>query len=180
MGGEVSEDGRYLVISLSRGADRRNRLYYAVLGDPLKPDPYAPVKALVEEDDAEQTFLGNMGTTFYVSTDFNAPKRRIASFDIRHPGRSGWKTVVPEAADVIETPLLAGQHVVLHYLVDVQSHIRTFTLAGKPEGEIPLPGRSPSRTNPPGVARDGPQHRERTNGMEEGMSPLKRVVPTRN
>jgi len=140
MGGEVTEDGRYLVISMSRGADRRNRLYTVTLGDPLKPNLSAPVKPLVEEDDAEHSFLGNVGTTFYVCTDLNAPKRRVVSFDLRRPDRKGWRTVVPEAADTIEAPLLAGQRVALHYLVDVRSRIRIFTLAGKTEGEIPLPG----------------------------------------
>ena len=140
MGGEVTEDGRYLVISMSRGADRRNRLYVASLGDPMKPNLAAPVKPLVEEDDAAHHFLGNTGTTFYLATDLNAPKRRIVSFDLTRPDRKGWRTVVPEAADAIETPLLAGQHVVLHYLVDVQGRIRVFTLVGKPEGEIALPG----------------------------------------
>ncbi len=140
MNGSVTEDGRYLVISLTRGADRRNRLYVVTLGDPLKPNVAAPVKPLVEEDDAEHSFLGNTGTTFYLCTDLNAPKRRIVSFDVSRPDRKGWRTVVPEAADPIEEPLLAGQRVVLLYLVDVQSHVRVFTLAGKPEGEVRLPG----------------------------------------
>jgi prolyl oligopeptidase len=140
LGAQVTEDGRYLVIGMSRGADRRNRLYFAALGDPQKPNPGAPVKPLLEEDDAEQAFLGNNGTTFYLSTDSNAPKRRIVSFDLRHPERKAWKTVIPEGSDTIATAVLAGEHVALHYLVDVQSHIRVFTLSGKPEGEIPLPG----------------------------------------
>ena len=140
MSSVVTEDGRYLVISLARGADRRNRLYTVALGNPRKPDLSAPVKPVAEEDDAEHLFLGNVGTTFYLCTDLNAPKRRIVSFDLRRPERKRWRTVVPEAADAIETPILAGQRLALHYLVDVQSRIRIFTLAGKPEGEIQLPG----------------------------------------
>ena len=140
LGAGVSEDGKYLVISMTRGADRRNRLYYAALGDPMKPSVSAPVKPLVEQDDAEHSPLGNVGTTFYISTDLGAPKRRIVSFDLRNPARSKWKTVVPEAPDNIETAILAGERVAIQYLVDVQSHIRVFTLAGKPEGEIRLPG----------------------------------------
>jgi prolyl oligopeptidase len=62
------------------------------------------------------------------------------SLDIHHPDRKSWKTVVPEGSDSIETAILAGQHVAIDYLVDVQSHVRAFTFAGKAEGEIPLPG----------------------------------------
>jgi prolyl oligopeptidase len=140
VGGGVSEDGRYLALYAARGADRRSRLYAVDLGDPQKPNLAAPVKPIAEQDDAEQTFLGNVGTTFYIVTDLDAPKRRIVSFDSRHPDRKSWKTVVPESADTMEAPILAGQHVAIQYLVDAQSRIRVFTLAGKPEGEIKLPG----------------------------------------
>jgi len=140
VGGGVSEDGRFLVVYLSRGADRRNRLYAMDLGDPHKPNLAAAVKPVAEQDDAEQGFVGNVGSTFYVVTDLDAPKRRIVSFDVRHPDRKSWKTVVPESSDSMETPTLAGQRVALQYLVDAQSRIRVFTLAGKPEGEIRLPG----------------------------------------
>src|SRR5690606_7869893 len=36
--GTVSEDGRYLFLYLSRGADARNRLYLMELGDPRAPN----------------------------------------------------------------------------------------------------------------------------------------------
>ena len=41
--GEVTEDGRYLAISMQKGADNNNRLYYADLHDPMKPSIGAPV-----------------------------------------------------------------------------------------------------------------------------------------
>jgi prolyl oligopeptidase len=140
VGGVVSEDGRYLVIYLARGADRKNRLYLMDLGDPRKPNLAAAVKPLVEQDDAEHNFLGNVGPTFYIVTDLDAPKRRVVSFDVRRPERKSWKTVVPASSDPMENSVLAGQRVAVHYLVDAQSRIRVFTLAGKAEGEIRLPG----------------------------------------
>ena len=36
-GGAVTEDGRYLAIGIAKGSDNNNRLYYADLGDPLRP-----------------------------------------------------------------------------------------------------------------------------------------------
>ena len=49
----MTEDGRYLLVFMSKGSDNNNRLYYADLGDPLQPKIDAPVKPLVEDDDAE-------------------------------------------------------------------------------------------------------------------------------
>ncbi len=140
VGGGVSEDGRYLLIYFARGADRRNRLYVAGLGDPKKPNLAAPVRPLVEADDAEYAPLGNVGSVVYLSTDLDAPKRRIVSLDLRNPDRKRWKTVVPQASDAIENPLMAGDRLVLHYLVDVQSRVRFFSLDGKPQGDLALPG----------------------------------------
>ena len=51
--GTVTEDGRYLLIFMYKGSDNNNRLYYADLGDPKTPRIGAPVKPLIEADDAE-------------------------------------------------------------------------------------------------------------------------------
>src|SRR5213594_3108442 len=51
--GSVTEDGRYLLIFFSKGAENTNRLYYADLRDPQRPNITSPVKALIEQDDAE-------------------------------------------------------------------------------------------------------------------------------
>ena len=83
VGAAVSDDGRYLTISLFNGTDRKNRLLYADLGDPMHPDIGAPIVALVDEDIAELTVLGNNGPVFYVRTDLDAPNRRIVAIDVR-------------------------------------------------------------------------------------------------
>jgi prolyl oligopeptidase len=71
--GTVTEDGRYLVIFMAKGSDNNNRLYYADLGDPRKPNPGAPVRPLVEDDDAEFGVFANRGSVLYLRTDRNAP-----------------------------------------------------------------------------------------------------------
>ena len=42
--GFVTEDGRYLLVTINKGADNNNRLYYTDLGDPMHPSIGAPVK----------------------------------------------------------------------------------------------------------------------------------------
>jgi prolyl oligopeptidase len=138
--GSVTEDGRYLLITMFRGAQNQNRLYYADLVAPLTPNIDAPVKPIVEVDDAEYAPIGNRGPIVFLRTDLDAPNRRVIAYDLRHPDRDPWPTIVPETRDAIEDVRLVGGRIVAHYLVDVQSRLRLFGLDGTPQGEIALPG----------------------------------------
>ena len=138
--GTVSEDGRYLFVVMSEGAENRNRLYYADLEHPQAPKIDAPVKPIVETDDAEYAPIGNNGGIVYIRTDKNAPNRAIVAIDLAHLAPSAWQTVVPERKDAIESVELIGGRIVAQYLVDVQSRLTLFDMKGTPQGEIALPG----------------------------------------
>ena len=138
--GSVTEDGRYLLITMFQGAENQNRLYYADLGTPLAPQIAATVKPIVELDDAEYAPIGNSGSIVFLRTDLDAPNRRVIAFDLQHPDRDPWPTIVPEAKEAIEDVRIIGGRIVVHYLVDVQSRLRLFGLDGKPQGEVTLPG----------------------------------------
>src|SRR5204863_3551251 len=58
--GEVSEDGRFLIINVSQGTDPKNRIFYK---DLQKAD--APVVELLNKQDAHYDFLGCDGNTFW-------------------------------------------------------------------------------------------------------------------
>jgi prolyl oligopeptidase len=138
--GSVTEDGRYLLIVMSGGADNRNRLYYADLGDPRAPKVSAPVKPVVEADDAEYAPFGNRGSTVFIRSDKNAPNRAVVAIDLAHPEQSAWKTIVPEHKEAIESIALIGGRIVAQYLVDVQSRLSMFDENGTTQGEVALPG----------------------------------------
>jgi prolyl oligopeptidase len=140
IGGEVTEDGRYLLVTMSQGSDNKNRLYVADLEKPQQPNIGAPVKPVVEADDAEYAPIGNVGSVVYLRSDLDAPNRRIVAIDLRSSERAAWKTIVPERKQSIETALMAGDRIVAEYLVDVQSRLMLFGLDGADAGEIKLPG----------------------------------------
>ena len=141
VGADVSDDGRYLVIRLFNGTDPKNRLFFADLGDPLDPDIGAPIVAIVDEDIAELTVLGNVGPVFYVRTDLDAPNRRIVAIELRQRiGRAEWTSVVPERRNALESATMAGARLFCHYLVDVASEVRIVSLAGVDQGALELPG----------------------------------------
>jgi prolyl oligopeptidase len=139
IGGGVTEDGRYLLVFISKGSDNNNRLYHADLGDPKQPNVAAAIKPVVECDDAEYAPIGNRGSVVYVRTDRGAPNRKVVAIDLQKPAPSDWKTIVPERKEAIEDVKLIGGRVVVQYLVDVQSRLALFGLDGRPQGEIALP-----------------------------------------
>ncbi len=140
LGGSVTEDGRYLLITLAEGAGNNNRLHYADLVDPLAPRIDAPVRALVESDDAEYAPIGNVGAQLYLRTDRDAPNRKVVAIDTRAPDPASWRIVVPEQPQALENVALIGGRVAAQYLVDVSSRLRLFGLDGTPQEEIALPG----------------------------------------
>ncbi|HEX6048727.1 MAG TPA: prolyl oligopeptidase family serine peptidase, partial [Gemmatimonadaceae bacterium] len=138
--GSVTEDGRYLLVSISRGADNTNRLYAAGLGDPLHPNVAAPVRPVVELDGAEYSPVGSDGSTVFVRSDADAPNRKILAIELRDPRPVAWRTIVPEGQQAIEGASVIGGRLVLQYLDDVKSRVRFFSLRGEAEGELALPG----------------------------------------
>ena len=138
--GVVTEDGRYLFVFTSRGADNSNRLYVADLRDPKKPNIGATVRPLIEQEGAEFAAFGNEGPVFYLRTDLDAPNRRVIAVDLRDPKPSSWKTVIPEGKHAIESVSLLGGRLFVEYLEDVKSRLAMFDLAGKPLGDVTLPG----------------------------------------
>jgi prolyl oligopeptidase len=139
IGGSVTEDGRYLLVTTARGSDNNNRLYAADLGDPRHPNIRSSVRPIVERDDAEFAPIGNRGSVVLVRSDLNAPNRKIVAIDLAHPEPAAWKIVVPEAAQAIEQAAFIGGRIVCGYLVDVESRLSLFDANGRPEGTIELP-----------------------------------------
>jgi len=136
--GSVSEDGRYLFISVNRGTEAQNRLYVAELGDPKNPKVDAPIRPLFDKGDASYRAIGNVGSTIYLLTDRDAPRSRVVAFDIGAP--DAWRTVVPEQMNAIEQIALYKGGVAVNYLEDVKAHVRLYGLDGKFIDDLPLPG----------------------------------------
>jgi prolyl oligopeptidase len=140
IGGGVSDDGRYFFTFVSRGTEDQNRLYVKDLGDPARPNVSAPLRALFEKGDASYRPIGNVGRTLYITTDLGAPRSRIVAFDIDQPDPSAWRVVVPEGPNPIADVAMYRGGIAVAYLEDVKGKVRLFSLDGRPQGEIQLPG----------------------------------------
>lgn len=131
--GGVTEDGNYLIISVWRGTDPKNLLFYKDLRD-----PNLPVVELIREFEANYSFVGNDGSRFWLLTDLNAPRRRLVAIDLDNPGQV--QEVIPEAEETLQGVSLINNQFVAFYLKDAHTQIKTFALDGTYLGEIPLPG----------------------------------------
>ncbi len=138
-GGTVSSDGRYLVISVLQPGKPGNSIYYLDLGDALRPGFDAAVVKLVDQFADHYEFLGNEGGRFFFQTDAGAPRNRVVAMNVEAPAGAA-VTVVAEAPDVMEDARISAGKLVVTYLHDAVNRIALFDLAGKPAGEIPLPG----------------------------------------
>src|SRR5215471_13231024 len=133
--GNVTDDGHYLIITVWQGTSPKNRLYYK---DLTKPD--SEVVRLLDDFDAEYSFVDNDGPVFWFKTDRDAPRGRVIAIDTRHPERANWKTIVPQGKDKLEHANVINESFVLGYLEDAQTEVRIHDLSGKLLHTVDLPG----------------------------------------
>jgi prolyl oligopeptidase len=133
--GEVSEDGRYLLISVWVGTDPRNRFFYKDL-----TNKDAKVVELIPNLEAAYNFIGNDGAVFYFRTDLNAPRGRVIAIDTAKPERNHWRELIPQAPEALESITLIGDQFFASYLKDARTQIKLFDLQGKLLRELALPG----------------------------------------
>jgi len=131
---QVSEDGRWLIVTSSQGTDARHEISLIDL-----TRPGAQPRRLVTGFEHEWDYLGNRGTIFYWRTNNGAPRRRIVSTDVARPALQ-IRQVVPEAPATLTGASIVGRQLIGQYLVDARSEVRTFSLAGASTGRIALQG----------------------------------------
>ena len=132
---EVTEDGRYLIITIWKGTDDKYRIVYKDLAE-----TYAAPVELITNFDNEYSFIGNDGPLFFFKTDLDAPKRRIIAIDTRHPDRAAWKEIVPEAENVLTGVSLVGNQFITDYLKDARSEVKLYAMDGRFLADLELPG----------------------------------------
>ncbi|MCD2322643.1 prolyl oligopeptidase family serine peptidase [Sphingomonas sp. IC-56] len=130
----ITDDGRYLVISTTEGTDNRNMVHILDL-----KDAGAKPRTIIGKLENDWSVIGNTGTRFFFSTNAGAPRDRIVSIDLNDAGLTP-KEIVPEQKETLAGASIVGDRLVLDYMVDAKSEIRRYTLDGKADGKVALPG----------------------------------------
>ncbi len=132
---DVTEDGRYLILTVHVGTDDKYRVFYKDL-----LEPYGMPIELIDNFDHEYSFIGNDGQVFYFKTDFEAPRKRVVAIDTRKPQRDNWKEVIPQQAEPMTRVGIVGNVFCVMSLKDARTQVALFTMEGKPFRTVAFPG----------------------------------------
>ena len=138
-GGRVTEDGRYLIVSVRMGTDDKNLVYFRDLKARGKRAAFRP---LFTKWDADWSFVDNDGSLFWFFTNKDAPRGRLVAVETgrRARGKVTPVELIAQAPETLRSVRVVGDRLFANYLKDAYTMIRIFDLKGKPMGDVELPG----------------------------------------
>ena len=134
----TTEDERFAILSISeRGKGKKgNALFYKDLSQ-----NETKFSALIPEiGNDSYGVIDNVGDKFLIRTDRNAPNGRVVLVDPKNPDEKNWKDVLPERAEPLQGSGTAGGKLFASWRKDVATRAYVFSLDGKLENEVQLPG----------------------------------------
>ncbi len=130
---QVTDDGKWLVITSAQGTDPKVEITIAALDDaPVKP------RRLIAGLDNNWDLAGTVDSNFWFVTDKDAPKGRLVVVDVAAK-KPVFKTIVAETTNTLVGASLIGDRMVVAYLGDAKSEAELFDLTGKSLGPVRLP-----------------------------------------
>jgi prolyl oligopeptidase len=134
-GADRVSGGRYLTISSTPGTNESSLTIIDLASGDWKP------RTVVADMDSAWYVIGNDQQTLFLATTQDAGRARIVSLDLTDKNPKP-KEIIAEAADgaVLDSAILAGDKLLVNYQIDVKAELRRFTLDGKPDGTVKLPG----------------------------------------
>ncbi|MEM9183553.1 MAG: prolyl oligopeptidase family serine peptidase [Pseudomonadota bacterium] len=129
----VTDDGRYLVITIWQGTDSR----YQIAWQDLTVADSSPAM-LIEGFNHDYSLVGNVGSRLVFRTDRDAPNGRLIAIDVNKPGAE--LPLVAEREDVLQGAVMIGGRLITSYLKDARSQIRIHQEDGTFDRELNLPG----------------------------------------
>ncbi len=133
VGGSVTEDDRYLVISASISTSG-NKLF---IKDLTKPK--SKWVTILDTTDSDTYIIDNVGSKLYMVTNLDAPNQKIVTVDAANPTPKNWKDFIPETENVL-SPNTGGGYFFAEYMVDAVSKVLQYDYDGKLVREVELPG----------------------------------------
>ncbi|MFT6941860.1 MAG: prolyl oligopeptidase, partial [Nitriliruptoraceae bacterium] len=146
---QLSHDGRWLLLTLTRGTDPETRVHVARItrgADGTAAASIGEVRPLLDDGDAMWWPIGVVtragADELWCLTDSDAPRRRVVAIGLADGAR---REVLAESADQLEEAHLAGASTGSHpgWLLSVHLHhaasrVTVHDLAGRPQHEVNL------------------------------------------
>ncbi len=132
MGG-VTEDGRYLILSMSTSTSG-NKLLIRDL-----TDPNALFVTILDDTSTDSNVIDNVGSKLFIMTNKNAPNQKVVTVDAENPTPENWVDFIPETENVLSIGA-GGGYFFAEYMVDAISKVFQYDYNGKLVREVKLPG----------------------------------------
>lgn len=148
---EVSDDGKYLILTARAGTDSNNKVYITSLDSAVCKEtgnilPYDKWRnswdKLVDNFEAEYEYITNEGTIFYFQSTLDSPRRRIVKIDVLDKQCRTFKEFVPQSkTDVLQSSRVVDNNkLILTYLHDVKNIVKIFEIpTGKELESLNIP-----------------------------------------
>ncbi len=133
VGGNVTEDDRYLVISASESTSG-NELYIQDL-----KAPNSPLITIMDNFDNDSYVIDNQGDKLFIVTNLKAPNKRIVTVDVANSQPENWKDFIPETEHVL-SPSTGSGYFFAEYMIDAVSQVKQYDYLGEFIRDIELPG----------------------------------------
>jgi len=133
VGGSVTDDNKYLVISASTSTSG-NELY---IKDLSKPN--SPLVTIMDNFKNDSYVIENKGSKLFIVTNLNAPNKKIITVDASNPKPKNWKDFIPETKNVL-SPSTGSGYFFAEYMIDAVSQVKQYDYSGKLIRDIELPG----------------------------------------
>ena len=131
--GYVTEDQRYLVINASNSTSG-NELYIKDLNNTRKG-----LICVISNFEHDHSVIHSKGDILFLSTNLNAPNKKIVSVEFKKPEPRHWNDLIGETEHVLNISAGAG-YFFAEYLVDAISKVLQYDDKGKLIREVTLPG----------------------------------------
>ncbi|PSK94536.1 prolyl oligopeptidase family serine peptidase [Taibaiella chishuiensis] len=133
--GGLTEDERFLVLSISEGTDGSE-----IKVQDLTDRSVSNFSTIVPGFKTNASVVDNVGDKILLQTNSSAPNNKVVLLDPKNPGEANWKTIIPEQKETLEGVSTGGGKLFASYLKDAASLKVQYSLDGKLEHNITLPG----------------------------------------
>ncbi|MFM5884696.1 MAG: prolyl oligopeptidase family serine peptidase [Novosphingobium sp.] len=133
----VTNGGRYVVITSSKGTDARWEVRVIDLTQRKKKGWQAQI--LVSGFEHKWQPVDAIGNRLWFVTDENAPRGKLVSVRLT-ANRADWADVVPQRAETLERASIVGDKLILSYLKDASTRAEIYDLTGKRAKVLTLNG----------------------------------------
>ncbi len=134
VGGGVTKDLNYLVISASK-ATSGNNLFVKDLSN-----KDAELIQITSNFESDSYIIHNIGSTFYAVTNLEAPNKRLVQFNLSNTNSEEWKNLIPETENVLSLSK-GGGYFFAKYFADANTQVLQYSYDGELIREVAFSGK---------------------------------------